>query len=445
MNGEAFTAADQPYWRSRSWWVRTGRSGVVLLIGTALAFLTSIVVSRALGPLSLGTLALATTTVASIATFLDFSLEEAVVHYGARFIEERRPGAVRALLRTSLRLDAAVGLAVFLSIVVCAGPIASFASGGSLEPFLIRLAAVEVLVTTVNGTTGATLMLGGKPELRSWSMSAASILRFIAVVLAVRAFDGGVDGVLWAYIGAAAIAAGGQFVLARSTARAWGGPREPRRPVRLRALASFGMHSSMTTTIVALRIAVVAVVLGRTSGAASVGLFSVAMLPVIAASVLTAPFRITTFPEMASLAARRHYDTLWQSVREYTRVALVVGTILAAIGYIALPTIIPWLYSEAFVGAVDGARILLVAAVASLATAWAKALPAAIGRPHVRTWVSLGELAVTVASVLALSGHGVVGAAAAVSITSVVAGVAWYVVVARLLRTGDAVPSGSPS
>ena len=437
-------ATVEPYWRRRAWWAQTGRSGVVLFVGTGFGFFTTVVVGRALGPTNLGLLALATVTVASLATFLDFSLEEAVIHHGARLIAQGRPGEVRALLRTSIRLDAAVGVAVFAAITILAAPIAAVVSDGTLPTLLVRLAAVEVLTTTVNGTTGATLMLGGRPELRAWAMAWTTLLRLVAVVVAVRVFGGGAEGVLWAYIVGSALGAASQLLLARRVARAWGGPRVERRPVDVRSLASFGLHSSITTTIVAARVAVVAVVLGRTTGAIDVGLMSVAMLPITLAGVVTAPLRLMTFPEQATLAVDGHLDVLWAGIRTYTRAALAIGLVAAAIGYVLLPVLIPLLYSDAYRQAVAPARILLPAAVASLAVAWAKALPAAVGRPEVRTWVSLGELVVTAVLVAALASHGAAGAAVAITGASIVGGVVWWTTARRMLAGAGAPTAPRP-
>ena len=65
---------------------------------------------------------LAIATVGSIAALLDFSLEEAVVHFGTRALAENDVAGVRRLINRSLRLDVLVGLAVFILIAAVAGP-----------------------------------------------------------------------------------------------------------------------------------------------------------------------------------------------------------------------------------------------------------------------------------------------------------------------------------
>jgi O-antigen/teichoic acid export membrane protein len=103
------------------------------------------------------------------------------------------------------------------------------------------------------------------------------------------------------------------------------------------------------------------------------------------------------------------------------------------VGWFLLPTLIASLYTKGFADAVEPARILLLAAVATLAVAWSKALPAAVGRPSLRTWVSLAELALTLAAVGALASSGATGAAIAVTSVTLVMAVVWLLVARRML------------
>jgi O-antigen/teichoic acid export membrane protein len=299
---------------------------------------------------------------------------------------------------------------------------------------LIRLAAIETLALTANGTTAAALMLSGRPELRAWAMAWTTAARLIAVLVAVHAFGGGVRAVLVAYAVGSAVGALGQGLAASRVVHArWGAVGSPGPRPSLRALASFGFHSSVTTTIIAARLALISILLARLAGAAEVGLFAIAMLPVVLADLASAPLRVMTFPEQAMLAARGRLDVLRTAIVGYTRVALAAGAVGAAVGWFLLPTLIATLYTKGFTDAVEPARILLLAAVATLAVAWSKALPAAVGRPSLRTWVSLAELALTLAAVGALASSGATGAAIAVTSVTLVMAVVWLLVARRML------------
>ena len=79
------------------------------------------------------------------------------------------------------------------------------------------------------------------------------------------------------------------------------------------AARGFGAQSSVTTSLIALRLALVTVVLGRNAGPTAVGFLSVAMLPVTIAEVATSPLRTTAFAEQAKLAAAAGLGVLWHA------------------------------------------------------------------------------------------------------------------------------------
>ena len=73
-----------PFWRTRAWWKRAGRTAIAVYVSTVLAFVGTAVVARGLGPQAFGEVVLAVAVATLIATLLDFTLEEAVVHHGYR-------------------------------------------------------------------------------------------------------------------------------------------------------------------------------------------------------------------------------------------------------------------------------------------------------------------------------------------------------------------------
>jgi O-antigen/teichoic acid export membrane protein len=193
------------------------------------------------------------------------------------------------------------------------------------------------------------------------------------------------------------------------------------------------MQSSVTTTLIALRIAAISVLLGRSLGPAAVGIFAAAMFPVTLAEVASSPLRLLMIPEQATLAARGRPDVVWNGIVAYAKGSILVGLPAVALGWLVLPWLLPLLYGESFDAAVRPARILLVAALAGFVVAWSKALPAALGRPGVRTAMSLVELALTVAALAVLAGRGVTGVAVALSAVAVVSACAWWIVARRML------------
>jgi hypothetical protein len=133
------------FWTSRAWWNKAGQTTVAVWASTAVGFVGTVVAARGLGADGYGAVVLAIAAATFISTFLDLTLEEGVVHYGYRALAVRDIGGLRVLLRTSFVFDLIVGVAIAAVIIGLAGPIADVASGGKLDPDLIRLAALAQL------------------------------------------------------------------------------------------------------------------------------------------------------------------------------------------------------------------------------------------------------------------------------------------------------------
>jgi O-antigen/teichoic acid export membrane protein len=173
--------------------------------------------------------------------------------------------------------------------------------------------------------------------------------------------------------------------------------------------------------------------LGSLAGPAAVGLFRVAMFPVLLASVTSAPIRMLLLPEQAKLAAERRFEDVWRSIRVHTLAGLSIGVPSAVAGYFVLDWLIPLLFSESFSSAVDAARILLVAAVGYLALGWWRTLPAAVGKPQIRTIIAAVSLILTLGLLALLGSAGSEGAALAVSLEAVIDGALLLFFARRLL------------
>ena len=184
------------FWRDRGWRARLARTTVATWIGAGLTMLSVVVAARALGPESYGVVVLALSVTAVAARFLDFTFGEAVVHHGHRALAAGDVSGLRALMRMSLILDVVIGVAVAATLLLLAAPLAGIA--GDIDPALVRLAALGVLVVTVDGTTGAVLLVASRPDRRAWVQAAASLFRVLGTVAAV-ALGGGAEAILLSY------------------------------------------------------------------------------------------------------------------------------------------------------------------------------------------------------------------------------------------------------
>jgi len=437
--GEPPGAGPPPFWKTRAWWARARRTTIAVYLATALAFVATVVVARALGPTDFGTVVLAVAIATLFATFLDLTLEEAVVHHGYRARAQGDVTGLLGLIRTSLLLDIGIGLVVSASVVLLAAPLADLASAGRLDPGLVRLAALVTLAATADSTMSAVLLVAGRPDLRGWTMAGTNLARLVAVVVAIQV--GTVEAVIVSYAAGNGLGALGQALVAwRLVRRRWAaeaGSAELRVPVR--ELVRFGFHSSASTSLAAAHGSLIPVLLGRVAGPTAVGMFRVAMLPVFVVNSASGPIRMVLFPEQARLAAEGDLAQLQGAIRTHTLAAVAFSVPVAVGAWFALPWLLPLIFSERFEDAVGPARILLIAALVHFAGAWFKTLPAALGKPQLRTALSLFELIVMLSLLVVLGGQGAEGAAIAFSAASAASAVAAMISLHVVLRRQEAV------
>jgi O-antigen/teichoic acid export membrane protein len=112
-----------------------------------------------------------------------------------------------------------------------------------------------------------------------------------------------------------------------------------------------------------------------------------------------------------------------------------------------MPTVIRILYGSQYSGAVDAARIILLAAALQLVVGWSKSFPVSIGRPGLRV-VSHGiEAAVFIPLVIVLGSiWEAAGAAGAVLGSTIVFVAVWAVLLVRIRREPrPVVPAAKPA
>jgi O-antigen/teichoic acid export membrane protein len=429
------------FWSERGWWRKVARTSIATFGGTAFAFVGSIVAARALGPNDYGSVVLAIATASFATLFFDLTLTDGVVHHGFRAIENDDNATLRALLRAAFVSDLTVGIVVAAAVIALAGPMANVASGGVLDPSLVRIAALVGLVSTLDSTTAAVLMLARRADVIAWMMAVTNVTRVLFMLLAAL-LGAGPAAFVGAYVLGALTGSIAQLAAARRIAwnrwRRAPGTHSARSWVR--PLLTFGIHSSLAVTFQSTEKAVVPILLGALAGPVAAGVFNVALLPITVVLTALIPVRLMLLPEQAKLAAQHDIAALRQTVRGFTRIGFLVAVPGAIAGFFLLPVIIPLLFSSKFDDAVEPARIMLVAAVFQFAIgSWSKLLPVAIGRPRLRSVMSGAYMAVSVGLTAILAGSlEETGAAIATTVAATTISIAWLFLAERVLRQESA-------
>ncbi len=223
--------------------------------------------------------------------------------------------------------------------------------------------------------------------------------------------------------------------------------RFPRAPARelgedVPGIRSFVIQSSVATGVISARATLVPVVLGLVSVPTQVGLFRIAQTPQSGLAAASSPARLMLLTEQTrDWEGGRHISVL-RGIRKYTLGASAIMLVAVPIFFVAMPWLIEIVFGEEYAGAVDVARIVLLAAAIQFAIGWTKSLPVTIGRPKLRI-VTHGLEALVAIPLVALLGAewGATGAAVATLVSTVVFGGAWAVAIARLRTTMGADPT----
>jgi O-antigen/teichoic acid export membrane protein len=120
-------------------------------------------------------------------------------------------------------------------------------------------------------------------------------------------------------------------------------------------------------------------------------------------------------------------------VRSYSRWAGGIMVVAVPVFFLAMPWLVRVVFGAEYEGAVDAARIVLLAAAVHFTIGWTKSLPVTVGRPRLRILTHGLETIVAIPLVAVLGARwGATGAAIAVLVSTLVFAASWFFVLSRI-------------
>lgn len=407
------------------------RSATAAWIYVAVTFgiLGTIVAARVLGLDDFDVFATALVTVGFFQVLLDLTVEESLTKFGFRYVEAGDWGRLRRLFRQMLLLKLGGG-ALATGILVLLAPLADdlFSAEGVSSALLA--ASLLPLVQSSENVFATALLLHGRYDLRGAYQAGSAGLRLAAIAIAA---PHGVTEALGAIVVAQAVATAVISVAGVAALRRF--PSAPARELGddVPGIRSFVVQSSIATGVVSLRATLVPLLLGIVSVPPQVGLFRVAQTPQTGLAAASSPARLVLLTEQTRDWERGQRARVLAGVRGYTRWAGVLMLVAVPVFFLAMPWLVDVVFGSEYDGAVDAARIVLLAAAIQFTIGWTKSLPVTIGRPRLRIVTHGLETLVVIPLVAVLGAEwGATGAAVAVLVSTVVFAGAWAVVLARL-------------
>jgi O-antigen/teichoic acid export membrane protein len=402
------------------------------------AIVGSVVAARVLGRDDFGVFALALATAGFFQTLLDLTVEESLTKYGFRYVANHDWGRLRRLFRQMLVYKVAGGVLATLLLFALA-PFADSLFGGAGMGAALAAAALLPLVQAPENVGATALLLHSRYDLRGAYQACSAALRLVAIAIGVQygVVEALLAMVVAQLVATAVVSVVGHIALGRF-------PHAPPRPLGedVPGIRSFVLQSSLATGVISLRTTLVPVLLGVVAGPTQVGLFRIAQTPQTGLAAASSPARLVLLTEQTrDWEGGRHVSVL-DGIRKYTLGAGAIMLVAVPVFFLAMPWLVETVFGGEYAGAVDAARIILLAAAIQFAIGWTKSLPVTIGRPQLRILTHGLETLAVVPLVVALGAEwGATGAAVAVLVSTVVFAVAWAVVLARLRSTMGADPT----
>jgi O-antigen/teichoic acid export membrane protein len=416
--------------RSRLLW-RRAATAAGLYASVALGILATVVAARILGLAAFGLFATALAAASFFQMLLDLTVEDALTKVGFRYVAASDWGRLRRLFAVATRLKL-LGGAVATLLLVALAPIADalFDTEGLTSAVLV--AALLPLVQCTENVSTSALLLRGRYDLRGAYQTLAQGLKLVAVVVGARY---GVTEAIVGIVLAQAIATGAVWVVGRASLARF--PAAPQVPLGddVPGIRSFVIQSSLATGMVSARTTLAPLVLGLVAGPTQVGLLRIAQAPQSGFAAASSPVRLILLTEQTRDWEHGREGRVFDGLRRYMSGAAVVALVSVPVFLLAMPWLVEVVFGEEYLGAVDAARIVLLAAAVQLVLGWTKSFPTTIGRPGLRV-LSHGVETLVLLPLTALLGArwGVTGAAVAILLSTIAYALVWVVLLHRLRR-----------
>ena len=416
--------------RSRLFWRRSAAAAGIYS-SAVLGFLGTVIALHLFSTRTFGLYALVLAATGFFQSFLDVTVEEALIKFGFRYTTREDWGRLRRLFTSAIVFKLTGGL-------LAAGAIAALAplahallhKSGLATPLYV--AALLPVAQCIENVGGVGLILRGRYDIRAFFLFTSMALRLTAIAVAA---PHGLTATIAAIVAAQAVA---------TTVLGFAGwlayrrfPRSQAIPLgsERRAILSFVLQSSIASGVTSLTTPLATLVLGRVSSTTQVAWFRASLSPQQGFAALTSPARLILLTEQTRDWERGTRGAVFAGIRRYSAAATALTAVALPPLLVFTPDIARLLFSAKNLGAVDATRIVIIAAALRMVFGWTKSFPVSIGRPNLRIWTHGVEMLVLVplAGIFGAA-WGATGAAGAVLASSVAFCAYWAVLYVRIRR-----------
>ena len=352
-------------------------------LGTAYAFLKTILITRILGAELLGTYTLAVAFVLTTQEFLKLNISMGLIRFGAIFSKDDNKEKVVSVIKFSLLLSIISALlSVILVAVLLLFSYHTFIKAPGLTPYIIAFAFVNSL-TFIDAISKASLKLFYKFKTNSIIQMAMDTIEVIVIVTTLLIF--GPD--LKAFFTASILAKLLNSITCNFTAfRELLPELQPYLKSKINLIKEtkkeflkYIFGNSMSSTVKVFMNQGDVLLLGTLGTTTDVAYYSTAKKLAYSVLTLTDPLTTSIFPQFSHLLASKVYNKVLVMLKSMTKVFLIPALILLIIAFFIKEPIVTLLYGKEFAPSAMPFFILLICAVQGSVFFWSLPLIQSLG------------------------------------------------------------------
>ncbi|MCK5429223.1 MAG: flippase [Anaerolineales bacterium] len=362
-------------------------------ISAALSMLQGILVARMLGVTAFGVLGTIIMFTSVVNKFASFRMNELVVKYVGQYTESDDPKHAAAVFKAASLVELLASVFAFILIRLLA-PLAAqyFGKDPATVDWFVIYGWIVLANLIAESSTGLLQIYN-----RFRFMAVLNILQSVftlTVIVVVYVTQGGVMGVLLAYMGGKVIGAVGltAAALVEATRRwDWGWWRTPISLLRsnARELTRFAVSTYISASLSLVTKDSELLWVSLLRNPTETGYYKLALALANLVQMPISPMPQATYPELSREVARKNWSNVRYVLRQGSILAgsytLVVSLVLAFLG----PLIIQYIYAPEFLPAYPALLILLVGFLVANTFYWNRIALLAIGLPEFPAKVNL--------------------------------------------------------
>jgi O-antigen/teichoic acid export membrane protein len=375
-------------------------------ISAALGMVQGILVARLLGVDGYGIVGVITLFTGVVNNLVSFRMGEVVIKYVGEYVEAGDEKQAAALFKLAALVEMGASVVAFVLLVLLAPLAAQYLAKDASLAGLFVLYGLVVLANLIAESSTGLLQIFDRFRPIAILGLVGNIVT-LALVALVYWLQGGLAGVLLAYLAGKAVSALGLSLVAlvesghRWGSGWWRASLQPLKP-RYRQLAHFAVSTNLSASISLITKDSELLWVSLFRGPVETGYYRLALTLTNLVQMPVSPLPQATYPELSRQAARGE----WQEMRSLLRQgSLLAGsyTLAATVFLIVLgKPLIAWLYTPEFLPAYPALVILLIGYLAANTFYWRRTALLALGRADFPAKLNLVLAAFKMAGILVL-------------------------------------------